>query len=253
MHGGEIEMELPRPLQTNLTNEQILAALAHYLRRDNPHEVTAEQIGAPTTEQFNALSSSVGNIRKELTLTAIPNDDDLDNYQSTGVWYVVSSAAAATIKNTPFTDGAFRVEVKTITTGRLVQIIYPNTDKTRFYMRNLSGSGWSEWQRFNGASADATVYGAAIPLDANLDDYKTVGDYFIGSTEIAASLTGTPNDGSTVTAHLEVKGLNVNTNTRLVQIYTPNWATSTQLGLYYMRQLISSGWTAWYKFEGVQV
>lgn len=246
-------MELPRPLQTNLTNEQILTALAHYLRRDNPHEVTAEQIGAPTTEQFDTLSLSVENVRKELTSAQLNNGDDLDTLQTAGVWFAVSGAVAATIINTPFTSGGFRVEVKIITTSRPMQFLYPNWNGGFFFVRNFTGSGWSAWYRIRGVNADQTIYGAAIPLDANLDDYKTVGDYYIGSTEIAASLTGTPNDGTTVTAHLEVKGLNVNTNTRLVQIYTPNWATSTQLGLYYMRQLISSGWTAWYKFEGVQV
>lgn len=201
-------------------------------------------------DAINEVASSVGNIREELTLRAIPEGGDLNNYQSTGIWYAVTSAVAATIQNTPFTAGAFRLEVKTITSGRLVQIIYPNTDITRFYVRNLSGTGWSAWRRFNGVSAEASVYGSAIPINANLNDFTAIGEYYIGSTEIAVSLTNTPNDGASITAHLEVQGLNIANNTRLTQIYTPNWATSSEAGRYYMRQLISSGWTRWYRFGG---
>lgn len=204
-------------------------------------------------DAINEVASSVGNIRNELTLRAIPEGDDLNNYQSTGIWYAVSAAVAATIINTPFTSAAFRVEVKVITTNRIMQILYPNWDLGFFFVRNLTGSGWSSWYRIRGVNADQTTYGAAIPLDANLNDYTAIGDYYIASTEIAASLTNTPNDGSTITAHLEVKGLNIANNTRLTQIYTPNWATSSETGRYYMRQLISSGWTSWYRYGGEAV
>lgn len=228
-------------------------AQVHYANKENPHGVTAEQVGAPTGAQFDLLLQTVTELQTASTLTQLNIGDDLDTLQTAGIWYAVSGAVAATIINTPFASAAFRVEVKVITNNRPMQILYPNWDAGFFFVRNLTGSGWSSWYRIRGVNADQTIYGAAIPMGANLNDYTTVGDYYIGSTEIAASLTGTPSDGSTVTAHLEVKGLNNASNTRLIQIYTPNWATSAQLGLYYMRQLISSGWTNWFRYQGTAV
>lgn len=44
------------------------ALVAHSSRVDNPHVVTASQVGAPTTAQFNTLSTTVNNLPRERRL-----------------------------------------------------------------------------------------------------------------------------------------------------------------------------------------
>lgn len=55
------------------------AVFTEHKNADNPHGVTASQVGAPTTEQFNEVATEVGNVKQD-----IQNLDD--GIKSNGIW-----------------------------------------------------------------------------------------------------------------------------------------------------------------------
>ena len=150
-------MANPQVLNTNMTDEEILAALAHYLAANNPHNVTAEQVSVSaegiTADNVSAALLEVLAVTKIQTLsrgTAIPEGADLDSYTTTGVYYSPTAAVSGTLLNSPTKAYGFRLEVReTIANNRILQILYPNA-KGVFYMRNLLSAGWSNWFKFAG-------------------------------------------------------------------------------------------------------
>ena len=76
----------------------------------------------------------------------IPQNSDLDNYLTPGVYATSSSSVSTTLQNSP-TTSAFRMEVKVIANNasRLVQIVYANSSSNYIYSRFYTGS-WSAWK-----------------------------------------------------------------------------------------------------------
>lgn len=149
-------MANPQVLNTNMTDEEILAALAHYLAANNPHNVTAEQVSVSaegiTADNVSAALLEVLAVTKIQTLskgTAIPEGADLDTYTTPGVFHSPTGARSATLVNSPTKAYGFRLEVREIISGRYMQIVYPNAGGV-FYIRNFLSAGWSNWFKFAG-------------------------------------------------------------------------------------------------------
>lgn len=81
----------------------------------------------------------------------IPDNADLDDYIATGSYYSPLAANSATMSNTPFIDGGFRLEVRDInkTSSRLQTLIGNSTAHgLKIYMRVYRNDiGWTKWNR----------------------------------------------------------------------------------------------------------
>ena len=89
------------------------------------------------------------------SLTSIPNGSDLDSYATAGNYYVVNASTAASLSNTPYTTGLFRLIVSEITgTSRVQIILTANTAEKIMYYRSStnSGSTWSGWRLISSAT-----------------------------------------------------------------------------------------------------
>ena len=130
---------------------------AHIARTDNPHGVTAAQVGAvPTTRKVNgkALSADVtltagdvGAIPFDDSRADIPEGADLNSYTAVGVYRCKNNATAGSLTNSPTTD-AFIMDILPSTgTSRgldgnyayLIQKIMTNGN--RYYARKISTNG----------------------------------------------------------------------------------------------------------------
>lgn len=94
------------------------------------------------------------------------------------------------------------------------------------------------------AIGDVFGIGAIIQENSDLNDYTAIGVYTCPSVTIANTLVNSPISG--IAFRMEVSYLN-NQNRYRQCIYPLSNNT------YYARIYTSSGWQAWYKFEGVQV
>jgi len=94
------------------------------------------------------------------------------------------------------------------------------------------------------AIGDVFGIGTTIQENSDLNDYTAVGVYTCSSITIANTLVNSPISG--IAFRMEVAYLN-NQNRYRQCIYPLSNNT------YYARIYTSSGWQAWYKFEGVQV
>ena len=89
------------------------------------------------------------------SLTSIPNGADLDSYTTAGNYYVVNATTAASLSNTPYTSGLFRLIVSEITGPSRVQIILTanTSDKIMYYRSSTnSGTSWSTWRLISSAA-----------------------------------------------------------------------------------------------------
>lgn len=157
-------MANPEVLNTGMTDEEILAALAHYLAANNPHNVTAEQVPVSvegiTAETVQAalleLLETITALRSEtfgLGVT-IPEAADLNDYTTPGRYCSPTAARTATLANSPTSAYGFSLEVKTVVGGRFVQILTPNAAGV-YYMRSYLSAGWSSWFKFVGEEMTA--------------------------------------------------------------------------------------------------
>lgn len=158
----------------------------HIARTDNPHGVTAAQVGAaPTTRKVNGKALSA-----DITLTAgdvkaIPFDDsradipegaDLNSYTAVGVYRCKNNATAGSLTNSPTTD-AFIMDILPSTgtsialDGNYAYLIQKiMTNGNRYYARKLSTNGdvstpvydaWIEFYTTRSKPAPADI-GAAV-------------------------------------------------------------------------------------------
>ena len=82
-------------------------------------------------------------------MTSIPNGADLNSYTTAGNYYSQNSSTSASLSNTPYTSGLFRLIVSEITGSSRVQIILTanSSDKIMYYRSSTnSGSSWSTWR-----------------------------------------------------------------------------------------------------------
>ena len=93
-------MANPEGLQTNLTDEEMLESLNHYTRENNPHNVTAAQIGVEKTLQYiidsgaknrlkiTAPSSTVGGVT--VTINPVAGEITLNGACETTSTYTIT-------------------------------------------------------------------------------------------------------------------------------------------------------------------
>lgn len=77
----------------------------------------------------------------------IPQNSNLNDYVSPGVYTSVTAYVSSTLKNAPYTGAGFRLEVKELTsvTGNSVlQIAYKSNDNV-IHIRNQLNSIWKDW------------------------------------------------------------------------------------------------------------
>lgn len=113
--------------------------------------LTATTAGAELTSLNNDLNdtSFLSGIYGGLG-TPIPENSDLDDYTTPGVYRCVNGATAQTLTNCPTTVG-FRLEVRyTINTSRMMQIIFGSATDQLFF-RAYTGS-WSDWKKITTTS-----------------------------------------------------------------------------------------------------
>ena len=98
--------------------------------------------------------------------TAITAGDDLDDYYTPGVYYSPDAATSATITNTPYTAGNFKVVY--IPTGGtnsdalsdygIQVLIVPSTAGRWLYIRSRHNGAWRSWLRIANENDVAGVY-----------------------------------------------------------------------------------------------
>lgn len=102
--------------------------------------------------------------------------------------------------------------------------------------------------------ATRTGFGTAIPQNADLNDYTTIGEYYCATASIAASLANLPPLAKPANGHLTVKGLNSDSNVGLTQIWHCNFATANTKGIILIRDLGTNDvWTNWFAFNGTEI
>lgn len=231
-------MAIPTPLNTNMTDAQILASLAHYLLVNNPHGVTAEQVGAYTKEYIN------GKIEHGV---AVGNGTDFDTLTDVGIYRVTSNAGGETMVNIPTKCAGvlFTFSAYTNDGTRINQVWIPHfysLDDTAYnvFIRQKASNGWYAWCKLG----DTTPTKLADGTDLN-DLPVRDAEYYSNSAAASATMINTP--FTSASFRLEVKRIISN---RIYQILYPNDDVGN---CYYQRMLGASGWSSWYKFEGVQV
>ena len=77
----------------------------------------------------------------------IPKNSDLNDYVSPGVYTSAASDVSSTLKNAPYSNAGFRLEVREITSdsgNSVVQIAYKSNDNV-IHIRNQLNSIWKNW------------------------------------------------------------------------------------------------------------
>ena len=175
------------------------ATSAHIANTNNPHGVTAAQVGAvPTTRKVNGKALSADVTLAAADVGAIPFDDsradipegaDLNSYTAVGAYRCKNNATAVSLTNSPTTD-AFIMDILPSTgTSRaldgnyayLIQKIMTNGN--RYYARKISTNG----------DVSTPIYGAWIEFYTTLNKPTPVD---IGAARlICGSYTGTDTAG----------------------------------------------------------
>lgn len=270
-------MAIPTPLNTNMTDAQILEALAHYLLRNNPHGITAEQIGAAAASALTAHTGATNNPHNVTAAqvgayttsqvdgllealsghgTALTYSDDADDIKTIGRYRASSTAIAAAVSNLPVPVAGALIVLPTSSAdnSRLMQGYIPNWATTNqigiLYIRQLLSGGWGDWYKLGDTTPTAigsTSSGALNITDVN-DLPKRDAEYYTLTATETGRLTNIPS-GLNGSVRIEVKFITGGAaQERCVQVL---YASGTNG--FFQREYGASGWSAWYKFEGVQV
>ena len=122
---------------------------------------------------------------------AIPENDDLNNYNETGIYKCIGSDIAATLSNSPVTV-AFGLYVEnngTYDGTGVVQILKeyskPREWRRTFYTDNstFNTSGWKGW-----------AYSEEIPNGGNLNNYIIPGTYYQGANNNTTNISNLPSN-----------------------------------------------------------
>lgn len=261
-----------------MTEEQILASLAHYLLRNNPHGITAEQIGAAaasaltahtgaTNNPHNVTATQVGAYTTEQVDdlfealsghgSALTSSDNADNIKTIGRYRAGSTAIAAAVSNLPVPVAGALIVLPTSSAdnSRLMQLYIPNWATTNqigiLYIRQLLSGGWGDWYKLGDTTPTAigsTTSGALNITDLN-DLPKRDAEYYTLSNAETARITNKPSDVTGGSIRVEVKFITGGAaSDRCMQVLYNVGADR-----FYQRYYGADGWSAWYKFEGVQV
>lgn len=97
---------------------------------------------------------------------SIPANSNLNDYITNGTYVVGNSTIAASIINTPYADGGYKLIVLRISTdARITQVVL--THNNFIYLRNCYHSVWSEWLMLNYMSRSMTRYSTAPVIQAS--------------------------------------------------------------------------------------
>lgn len=167
------------------------------------------------TEKFSTVPSLLGG-------TAIPANANLNDYKTVGSYYCSSNADVGTLTNCP-TKMAFTMKMfyANGTSGYIGQEILDLIGARFFRYYEKYTNTWSAWKRYsttdisgtipitNGGTGATTAAGAvnnlgvysiksgtAITAGADLNTYKTVGNYYCSSDSTASGLSNCPIKGS---------------------------------------------------------
>ena len=143
----------------------ITELINHIANKENPHEVTKEQIGLGnvnntsdankpiSTATQNALNGKLSN-----AVTVISNGTNLNTLTTFGFYRIGSNTNAQTLTNCP-TENAFFMIVGQHA-GTYQEIIEYNVSNPKRFMRNLYNSNWGQWYRIFSQADDP--YGTQI-------------------------------------------------------------------------------------------
>lgn len=142
------------------------------------------------------------NLGTQITAATL-HANDLNNYKTPGHYYIASNTTAGNVDNTPVNyAGKLIVELISNADNYIRQTYYANTDSTGLVsIRRYKGIDpdtqqevWSDWITLpTPASTLSLIYGAGSGISAgtDLNDIKTIGRYYWGST-VAAALANSP-------------------------------------------------------------
>ena len=109
--------------------------------------------------------------------TNIPNNSDLNNYKTIGVYYVLSGSEAATISNSPVSNGGFKLVVQhagitASTAPRLFHWLLEQSTNN-WYVRYYNGSSWGSWARIlNTRDLPIVITGTATTSSAGTASFE---------------------------------------------------------------------------------
>lgn len=128
-------MANPEGLQTNLTDEEMLESLNHYTRDDNPHNVTAAQIGVEKPLQDIIDSGSKNKLKNVATTTT--SGEAVFTVNADGTISVYTTDTTAAPRNIQIASTAQNINVNSddIVSGT------PRTDKDVSMQFGIGASG----------------------------------------------------------------------------------------------------------------
>lgn len=163
--------------------------------------------------------------------TAIPENDDLNDYISEGVFYVPSNSVAETISNIPVSSAGKLIVMNRDTGARLFQIYI--SSENNIYMRAMDNNYvFFQWR--NIARAHSFELGTAIPANSDLNDYTTVGAYNIELDATAKTIANIPVGNA---GKLVVCALRNSSNIKQVYHVYSNFKVFSRI--------YNNGWTNW--------
>lgn len=174
---------------------------------------------------------------------AIPENADLDDYTTAGVYYVNNGTIAASISNMPY-NGAGKLVVLSMTEHiRVWQMYYVAGAECPLYVRFMdNNSVWYAWQQLS-TGKHTYELGTDIPANSDLNTYTTEGVYRIAPDATAISVTNIPQ--GIAGKLIVVKGVvsDANVDKYKEQFYL------TYTGSIYKRYTTNSGssWSEWTK------
>lgn len=126
--------------------------------------------------------------------TEIPENADLNDYTTPGVYYCPSAAIAGTLTNAPASNAFKLIVGRTVLSTRFFQIAILNVSGPVIWKRYYNGS-WSAWVRSFAEGADAAAarsqLGAAAAPTVVIKNGTLTGSTYASSVEYTVSGTGT--------------------------------------------------------------
>lgn len=180
-----------------------------------------------------------------MPVTAIEENEDLNDYKAYGTYKSVSGSITNTIANCPFKGAGFKLYVMHIlNTGRYVQFIFKN-GTSEMWFRYGDDVSWEFWSRYCNLG-----FVESLANGTDLNDLD-IGNYCTMTGAATQSCLNVPS-GVNSSFSLEVRRLNnyaVDGAKRLTQKLIPNNPVASM----YIRNLTGDGWGSWYHFTGTEV
>lgn len=123
--------------------------MVEYVNKDNLQEFATKMhnkqktifsVDSEVKDRFFSLNNSDSIL--------LSSGDDLNDKTTPGNYYVTNSTLANSLLNCPITGTGFTLKVlQTSASGRVCQIIIPNTSVSAMYIRTFVGAAWSSWAK----------------------------------------------------------------------------------------------------------